>query len=566
VDLGDIVRTLEYARAYWTQTDLPSQGEADQCLLAATIDVATWECWTRANDTLVSPHAAVLRSQRTRPTTDQVIAAERRGFLTGPEAADRLRQQGFLDQSDVDLVTRLATGIPSALQAFGYISATVFDDNLAQRYQLDFGRDAVKAPPFAEWVNAANLTPDTLTALYRGHWTPPALGELIQGVRRLVPGQAPPGLEVTTNDVRYFLSVANVHPWWRERALALANLPLGRREANQAYQFGAIDSAGALKALQATGYDESTSQVVLATYQARQKNHFRSSRWLKLYEESAISKGECLQRLAQDGCPEGLASQLVAEAGAVIAATSRGAVVKAIHRHYVGHGLTALQVQDQLGNLGLDAEQVQTLLTGWTLELTSAPREVSAGEIMQWLENGLITTDEAAYRLQLAGYTPQDAGRIIARAGQLVSARQAARAAKTAAETKRQAAQVAKTEERLQRQQDSAARARAKKAQRQAALVERQARSRAVTIRLLAARRGSTQAQAEDELMNQAARIEATYQLAPGEAWDALKAAVHGLPRKGDFDLTAAVNAAAEAERDVLLQLAGQGGGNGQGG
>jgi hypothetical protein len=563
-DLGDYIQRLEYARASLRPVTLPGQGEANQCFYQGTITAAVWECWTRANDNIVNAQTQVLLAGRQKPGSQEVLAAFYRGYLSFSDAQKRLRELGIIDDSDLMLTTQLSIELPSTLEGIRFATFDILNNDLAEKYQLDTSREILTQQPYGQWIQSGGYDSNALTAIWRSHWLTPGLGEMVTALRRLRPGRVGENLVVTPSDLAYFQAQNQIHPWWRERLQALNYLPLGRREATQAFQFGVIDDQTALNALQDTGYDSGTAQAVLQSLQSRQKQHFRSSPWLRYIREGGMGRTEALLRLEVDGCPNQLAVLLINEALAEYQASVRLDVIKNVRRYYTTHALGAIDAQGILARLGLDPDQVQLLIQAWEVERLAHPREGNAGQITTWLDNGLISTDEAATRLQLMGYTPADTTRIIARAQQLFSARQAARASKAAAEKVRSEAQAARTAGKLERQQQAAEKARQAKADRLARNREAQARSRLITIRMFATRSSIDSASAERQLEGLASQIKGQYSLSDREAWDVLKTAVHTIPKKGDFDFGSLVNQAAQAEQHVLSGMGS--GGNGTGG
>lgn len=561
VDLSDIVKTIEYARAYFSPTAIPDAGTADACYYADAINSSLWECWTRANDVLPGPAQIALWAGRSKLNVDQAMNAYYRGYINQATAAEKIRQQGYIDPADVSILTQLTVEIPSPTQAVDWSVGQLFSDPIVSRYQLDQGAEQLGAAPFDAWIKAGGLDPALLQGLWRAHWTFPGAATALEAVRRLRPGRVDDSIVTTPDDASYAMQRAAIAPYWQPRLAALAVRPLMYRQATMAYEHGALDEQGFTTAMLDSGFSADAAATLLASAQAQTVKAVLASPFVRHYRDGGLNRAAAEGSLRAQGFPAGPIATALTLAEGEFVAEVQASGVKALHKRYLQGDLGIETMRGMLLQRGLDADYVNTLLNGWASESAARGKVVNASELGKLYDEGLITPVDMMTRLMNLGYSLQDATQILKMTQAQLSRRQAARAAALAAAQQRQQARQLAGQQRTEKQQVATLKAQAAAANRRQVIADRKAKRRVSIIGEWAKVQGWDEATAAANLTGYLPTIEGTYQLTEDQAWDVASVAWHRIPKGGTAGWKQVINDAAAAEEGLLAGM-----GNGAGG
>jgi hypothetical protein len=391
---------------------MPDYGAATQAWLTNAISEETRNCWTRACGMRDDLWSICAEAQRSRLGPDQLVRLLYRGELTPAEFAARVRELGYIRESDPVELAELGRQIPGPADLVRFMLRDVADPQIVER----FGLDASFADKFqgnlVKQARAQGLDPETMRDYWRAHWSIPSptqLYEMFHRLRGLEPGDP---LRVSLEDVRAALEQADILPFWIDKLLEVSFRPLRLVDTRRAYFQGSIDRQEVRRVYQATGYSDRDAEI-LTRFQGREKvDAFIRGPWGKKYLLGAVS-GQQLQRKAiaqgftgeemvyiRDGLVELLEAQRKAKC------------TGNIRRRQLRGELDKISAATELQNLGLDGDQAIQLAETWACEKATRGKEFQGSQLCKLYAEGLIDGPEFVRRLEKAGWERDDAVRL----------------------------------------------------------------------------------------------------------------------------------------------------------
>jgi hypothetical protein len=424
---------------------LPNQIRIDSAYLAATIDDATWICWTRANGNLPDPARRVMLADQVRPGVRELIDLYRRGNLALPDLFARCRQQGVLDPNYVREYMRITQALPGISDLVRFMVRDAADENVAKRFNYDKDFNQKFAGPMKAWADALGIDEQYFRFAWRSHWNIPSYTQLTEMLSRLRPDRLEvtewnnafgPGVtvpadtvvppkpqSVTVDDVREALEVDDMAPGWIDRMISIAYAPINRTDSVRAFMIGSFSADQLYDAFRNVKYSDRDAKLLVKFYTQQRSRQQRqlAGTWttrkiIRYFKAGTISETQATQ-LLKDILPSPAAIQsLIDQATLEMNADTKALQFKSIKRQFMLGEFNEAQMRSALIDLGVDLKQLTRFTMNWTIERDGRLKQPTVSMISAWLRKGIIGVEEAENRFVNLGYKKVDADRIIAAA------------------------------------------------------------------------------------------------------------------------------------------------------
>jgi hypothetical protein len=428
IRMPEVVRVMDYGINTACPTELPSAGDANECMLSGAIDANTWNYWVTANGYCPTPWSKVLYARREKPDTEQLIQWSRRQGFTDQQTASLLSLYGWLDQGEAQVRVQLYDELPPVSDILHFLTRNVFDTAYVEDYDLMEGFAERFLPVFGDILHSQGITEQVAAWHYAAHWINPAPGELKTFAWRLRPGRDPNGITFTEEDYARLLVEQDVSPYMRERFQAtLYNVPaLGYvRDMYRSY----IISDQELKDIhQDLGYSEENSQrflqidqLVRARMRAAETHGWVPSALAKAYISKQLTPQQVTQIMGTLGYTPAESNTLMQRARAELQYT----VFTRARSRMMFAALSTVKQGMQAGVLDPVAASQALQQLGWPVEYAQGWAGITAdtanialvkqaqNRIRSEYLSGAITLDQARSALGTLGVVPSFAQNLL---------------------------------------------------------------------------------------------------------------------------------------------------------
>jgi hypothetical protein len=130
---------------------------------------------------------------------------------------------------------------------------------------------------------------------------------------------------------------------------------------------------------------------------------------LEMFTDKLLTAAEAttaLEELGYDATESALLLQ-TAQARKTLADLNKN--ISKIGNYYIAHKIESTTASAQLAALGVPADHIQELLTGWGIDRTADVKILTPAQIATAVDYAVITEDEGLAELERLGYTPYDA-------------------------------------------------------------------------------------------------------------------------------------------------------------
>lgn len=426
IDLEMARIPLQQQQRFNCPLEMPGPVDAARAYLGNTIDEATARCWIRAAGMRDTLYDRVIRASRSTLNAEQVVRLARRKAIPEGTLAERLRELGFLDQRDYEELWELGRALPGPADIVRFMVRDVDDGNLVGRFGLDDEFGQKFAGLTAEYAEAAGVDPDLMKRFWRAHWSIPSPSQLLEMFHRLRNRDPGDPLRVELDDIRTALRQNDVLPYWVDKLLAVSFRPLRQVDVRRAYFDGSIDLAEVRRAYVDYGYSDENADILTRHQQKQKRVAAGNHSTVTAYSMGQINGTELAFEMQADGFEPDEIEYALAKARNKMVRRRRTSCGASYKRRMIRRELDAGQVVQKLIDLGLDGDQSQVLADSWACETAARGKEFSAAQLCKLYERGLITAPEMVRRLEVSGWTRDDAIRIYSVCSQDVDAKRKA--------------------------------------------------------------------------------------------------------------------------------------------
>lgn len=409
VDLTTFRIPNAYNRHFKCPVLLPTIPEAASAWLAGEIDEPTLQCWVAANNGRYPEISTAIRAQRTKLSPVQYGMLYMRDKITPDQFDARLRSTGMIKDTDREEVLDLLQQLPPPSDIVRMMVRDAADEALVAQFRLDDQFTDKFTGKVEEWTRQQGIDPTYMRFLWRSHWSIPSPGQLADMLHRL--SRLPPGdpAYVDLETVRRALTQQDIAPFWVDKFIATSYRPLTRIDARRAYENGALDDAGLVESYLNLGYDSTNAQTLLEFNKRVRLLKFAKSPHVKEYANGELNGAQLDEQLKIEGATDEIVQFVHQQLPAAMDKLRRSRCLKALRLRYLQGDQSQEETQQAIQSQGLDADQVQSILSGWSCEKDARGKAIPAGELCTMFAQGSLTIPDLVTRLQRIGYAYDDA-------------------------------------------------------------------------------------------------------------------------------------------------------------
>jgi hypothetical protein len=297
------------------------------------------------------------------------------------------------------------------------------DAVLELRHQLptarDFLENALRGYRTLEEALAGaelhGMSAEYATMIYQNQGRPMALRQITQALAR--GGKFKPEPGEIEDPYRAAIVEGNLKPAYYDLAYANRYTLPGTFALRSLAQSGDLSKAEVEQLLLESGWPPPLAKKVAARWAAGSGGGGKQETVTQLadeYEGGFITEAEFRAQLLEHGYDGAEQDLLVHLADARRAKKYREKIIDAIAAAYIAHKIDPTTATAELAEVGLSGDPVAKLLHLWDLERRARVALLTPTQIKKAYTKGIITKDAALEELEDRGYTPEDAGILLA--------------------------------------------------------------------------------------------------------------------------------------------------------
>ena len=507
---------------------LPTFPEALRAYLTDDIDKALLECWTKANGLLWKPAEKLIDSNRTRHNADMLVRLWLRKKLDDTQLSKRIRELGYVQQSDVTEIKELSKQYPPYSDIIRLMVRDAADEAIPDWPDSDRTWQEKYQGELRNWGEYAGIPDEVTKLLWRAHWDLPAPTQLYETWHRnrnrgdTIEGSAL-GQEITRT-----LQQNDMLPRWIPYLVGNAYRIAGRVDIRRMYQIGVIDRARVDRELIRQGYDDDTAEALTEFTVRNARLSLRGHNAVRSFMSFGLSRTQVTEELRDYGASEEDIIWVIGWALSRVAAKTKETCVKSLKKRFMLGEVDQQEALEELRDRGLDPDMADLAVTQWQCEISSKSKIATASMLCRWLEDGTISGNDMLERLLKLKWPQEDAIKIV------LSCERRLRIKQEREEKRRRKEQISEAQK-LERE--------AQKMEKELQKRRDQAIAAAERIQKLADQRKAAMLKAADELSDKC-------EIPASSAWYMLKDAYDVNRKEFGLTATAAMTSLMEAVKD----------------
>jgi hypothetical protein len=296
---SQVTKPLEYARNTLCPVEFPSTSEAIAAWLADEITPELLAAWLAQNNKCKAPFDSVIRAARSKPVPIELVDMRLRGLITETVFEQKMRQLGYTEPTDIDLIYKLSKEIPPPSELTRMMVRDVADQAIVDKFRLDDSFGDKYTGFLKEWSNQQGIDDDYMRAIWRAHWVLPGPGQLYSMYQRNRHFEVGDEKRVELSDIETALRQNDVLPFWIPKLIAISFRPMGRIDIRRAYTVGAMPFNDLVPAYAQLGYnDEDCERLAKFTDKARNDAIFNSLP-IRFFKAATITYDEAFNQLIE---------------------------------------------------------------------------------------------------------------------------------------------------------------------------------------------------------------------------------------------------------------------------
>ena len=333
------------------------------------------------------------------------------GILTKPAATDiiayQLRQDPLLSNLDRELrkigvhtsyhqlYKELAYQIPPVADIITMAVREAFTPEIASRY----GQYEGLPSEYVTWVGKKGLSKEWAERYWASHWSLPSPQQGFEMLHRGI---------ITREDLSMLLRALDIMPFWRDKLIETAYMPLTRVDVRRMYQLGVLSESQVKESYKVLGYDETNADRMtqFTILQIRQTlSRFTSNDVIRAFTKRFINDGQARNLLREIGIKSSEIDHIIETAGYKREWADKQEHIDAIENLYKKGKRTEAQAHNELSVLGLPADYITTLLQQWQLKAEAEKTATwTTAQTLSFLKKHLISPERARKEFVLLGY------------------------------------------------------------------------------------------------------------------------------------------------------------------
>ncbi len=450
------LKILDYLISYLHPVDVPALGMVDTLYLNDEITFDEAVCLSKLNGRQRNETDRQIRTQRQKLTPDLEVRYWQRRRTVPGDLMDRLRQYGMLDPDDMKKLIEMAALLPPPSDAIRFALRDVFDPQklglaeMKAEFQQQVGLVEMMA---ASGIEKTEITTaagkkmelDLPLLYFISSYEECSPTQVYKMLHRLRPNRVnryplpkpgggvvlPAPVDIST--VRSLLKEKDYNPIWRDRLAAISFRPIGNTDIKGMYRRGVFGPVRGVKGFDRTdpakpkpvapteielreryldfGYaeEDANAKALLTATQfdeadGAKKRNKAMARICKAYKVGGFSYDQALAQLQNADVERREAIDFLGGCDLDMRINDLSLAVAGVKKQYVNAVVSEQQARDLLRGYGVAQARIDTHITTWNLYRTNKQRELTAQQVMQFWEEGIVPLADARARLVNLGY------------------------------------------------------------------------------------------------------------------------------------------------------------------
>lgn len=440
------------------QSKLPSGSEADVAYLADQISEKLWECYHKAEGDFLPDAKKVMLSKRQRVTAREADLLYRRKEIDFEAMRKRMRADGVISDDDLFDIRKLNEQQATVTDIISWMKRDVFDNVNVDWSEADQDFDKKFTEEAEKLADAIGLRRQLAKNSWRAHYQYPSYTMGREFLFRFNDPDLPENLKFDEAAFRNMLKIDDWHPAYIDRMIANAYHPVTRADIVKAFMIHAIDDDEFVKRFKKTGYTEADARFYLGFYKKRRLINDRKSSGFPTmrtavngYSRCEITERQLLDLVNKLAIDDDQRDSAIEAARTARDVWERKQTIRTVKRPFLLGIYDEQTARDELNRYDVDPGCVNSLIEQWQRERLRRDKFLSASQLCQMYERGIVTEQTMVLALVRSGWDEKDAVLITANCGAMISEKLAKKAR---VEAEKQVREL----RRIQREQEKAAR------------------------------------------------------------------------------------------------------------
>jgi hypothetical protein len=341
------------------------------------------------------------QSARSKPIPMQLAIARRRELITPLQYAQGMRELGYIDERNPELLFNLTEQRPPMSEIIRYMVRDVDDTALVEKFNLDAKFTDKFQQQLKDWARDQGITEKQAKYSWRAHWTIPSPTALFTFWHRLRYNQKFGGKDKLLQDIKDALIQQDILPYWHEHYLAISFRPMRLVDIRRSFAVGTLSDSELIPSYLDLGYSDDTA-AKMAAYTTRLRDKgVLTDKAIRLWLGGSITRAEAVAMLQKDKVPQAVIDDAMRIAEPNF---SKSAWSKA----FVRGDISKTALSSALSAQGVSSSAIARIIDLLSYSVRTSP-------IMDDYEIGIIDRNGAAQQMHNDGMAPAIASKMLDR-------------------------------------------------------------------------------------------------------------------------------------------------------
>ena len=308
-----------------------------------------------------------------------------RGKIDTAKLYERMRELGYTDTRTAEIIQTWVV-LPGPQDLFMMVAKEAFEPDIYTTLGLDeeFPSEQIK------WLEQQGISQEWARKYWIAHWDQPSIGQGFEMLHRGV-------IDNATLDMLF--RAIEIPSFWRDKLTQIAYRPYTRVDTRRMHDLGVLTDQELIESYMAQGYDaEKALKMANFTikFNAEGNAQLTRSAILESFRESLITHSQAVALLMEQDYSEDLATYYLELEALRRDKKLRDQKIDNLRDQFLLSQITKSAVRDQLNQLDLRGEKVDSLMETWALDAYKYASLPSKSDLDSFLTKGIIT--EGQYR------------------------------------------------------------------------------------------------------------------------------------------------------------------------
>jgi len=429
-----------------------SVADATAGYMAGTVDDRLWRCIVSIHGGDLDQHLLAREGLRRRPEVIESAVLRNRELLSDTQYDGALRQLGFTQPNERQLVSQLRFEVPGPSDLVRFAVRHVFEPELISEFGYDdeyrpildayhhaqgvdypifsgplqqvvaYTEAANNLPPgsfLQRYMDAGLSEPTWARAYWWSHWILPSPTQGYEMMFRLDPTRDKTGepdwmqsQDFDLAHLRLLLRANDYPPYWRDKLAAIAYRPPNLRFLRVQLQTRTITHAQAVSQLRQMGFRPDYAEAQASALERQLAEQRAEKVWGQVrkgireqWELGLITDDEARANLTESGIDTELVEAQLFQWAAEHNYDIGRSLVKELHRAYLTGVFTWPQTVTFLTQVGIVPKRQAEYQRIWGAELQARRKEVTASQAQKYAVEGVMDIPTLVVRLRNLNYS-----------------------------------------------------------------------------------------------------------------------------------------------------------------